>query len=66
MYNVNELRKKRKKRKLYRRIKIIITMFVLVIISSILISNYLNKEVATNKSIKSIEEIVDSGKKRLY
>lgn len=65
MYNVNQLRKKRKKRKLYRRIKIIITMFILVIISSKLISNYLNKEVATNKSIRSIEEIVDSGKTKV-
>lgn len=65
MYNVNKLRKKRKKRKLYRRIKIIITMFILVIISSKLISNYLNKEVTTNKSIRLIEEIVDSGKTKV-
>lgn len=65
MYNVNKLRKKRKKRKLYRRIKIIITMFILVIISSKLISNYLNKEVITNKSIRLIEESFDSGKTRV-
>lgn len=65
MYNVNELRKKRKKRKLYRKIKIIIIMFILVIISGKLISNYLNKEVATNKSIRLIEEVIDSGKTKV-
>lgn len=63
MYNVNELRKRIKKRKLYR--KIIIVMFVLVLASIKLISSYSNKEVATNKSVRLIEEIVDSGKTKV-
>ena len=60
---INELREKRRKRKMYRRL--IIVMFVLVLASIKLISGYSNKEVATNKSVRLIEEIVDSGKTKV-
>ena len=60
---INELREKRRKRKMYRRL--IIVMFVLVLASIKLISGYSNKEVATNKSVRLIEEVVDSGKTKV-
>lgn len=65
MNNVKELRKRRKKKRLYRKMKIIITMLILVLATNKLINNYLNKEIAISKSIRAIEEVIDSGKRKV-
>lgn len=65
MYNVKELRKRRKKKRLYKKIKIIITMIILILIANKAIKSYLNKEITASKNKRVIEEVIDSGKTKV-
>ena len=60
MRSVKELRRRKRRRKLYKRIISFITIFILLLISNKLITNYLNIGLASGRSIE--EENIDSGK----
>lgn len=63
MKSAKELRIRNKKRRLYKRIKIFLTIVVLILISNKIISNYLSVKLTSNKAIRTVEvENIDSGK----
>lgn len=64
MKSVKELRRRKKKRRLYNRIKLFISIVILILISNKLISNYLNIRLNSNITVAmaSEEEIIDSNK----
>lgn len=66
MNSIERLRNRRKKKKLYKKIKMIITIIILLLGVNRLISNYLDIQVTSNKSIRTIaEEVIDSGKTKV-
>lgn len=64
MNSIKELRRRKKKRRLYRKIKIFITIVILILISTKLIGNYLNVDSNSNTAVAMAfeEESIDSGK----